>query len=81
MSIDAKEVESVVLALGKGVAVVFPASAPVVGALSVLLAALDAAGIIPQHTDALNVEQVRAQAAGIASAQASAVTSAREHKT
>jgi hypothetical protein len=79
--IDAHEVESVVLTVAKGVALVFPASAPLVGALSALLGALDAAGVIPEATTAVNVEQVRAQAAGMAAAQASAVTSVKERKT
>lgn len=80
MTIDARDVESVVLALGNGLAVLIPATAPVVYILKTALAALDAAGVIPQHTDALDVEAVRAQSAGIAAAQASALTSERAHK-
>lgn len=79
MSIDAKEVETVILTLAKGVAVVFPASAPVIGIITTALAALEAAGIVPTPTSAVNVEQVRAQAAGIAAAEASAATAARAH--
>lgn len=81
MAIDVHEVESVVLTVSKGVALVFPATAPLVGALSALLGALDAAGVIPEATTAVNVDQIRAQAAGIAAAQASAVTSSKERKT
>lgn len=77
MAIDAHDVESVVLALGKGAVLVFPVTAPVIAALSAVLAALDAAGIVPQHTDALNVDQVRAQTVGASARASSAIEDAR----
>ncbi len=80
MSIDAKEVESVVLALGKGVALAFPVTAPVVAILSATLTALDSIGVIPEHTDALNIEKLRAQVSYAAAQASSAVTHAKEHK-
>jgi len=80
MKVDAKEVETVILALGKGVALAFPVTAPIVGIISAAISALDAAGIIPEHTDAVNIDAVRAQMSGTAARASSAVTHAKEHK-
>jgi len=78
MALDVGEVETVILTLAKGVAVVFPATAPVVGILTGALSALDAAGVIPHETTAVNIEQLRAQTAGVAAAEAQAATTAAE---
>ena len=74
MNIDPHEIETIVLAVGKGVAFAFPVTAPIVGALSVVLAALDAAGAIPTKMPSVMIEQITAQTAGIEAARSSIAT-------
>lgn len=72
-----EDVESVVLTLAGGVALVYPPAAPIVAALKALVEAAQEHGITPHE---LSVEQSGAIAAGMAAARASAVTSDRARR-
>jgi hypothetical protein len=74
MKIDVEEIESIILSVSKGVALVFPVTAPFVGFISAAISAFEAAGIEPEVTDAITLEQIRAQSAGIEAAKASVRT-------
>lgn len=81
MTIDLATVEHFVVILADGTAAMYPPSAPVIAIIKGALSTLEAAGVIPEATPAVNVELLRMQAAGIAARAASAVEQSRHHAT
>lgn len=81
MTIDLATVEHFVVILADGTAATYPPSAPVIAIIKGALSTLEAAGVIPTPTDVVNVEQLRAQAAGLAARAASAVEQSRHPAT
>jgi hypothetical protein len=74
---DANKVQSLLFTLADGTAYFFPVLAPAVSAVEIVIKGLEASGVIALPAEPLNVDQVRAQAAGIEAAKASIATEIR----
>ena len=72
-----KTAESIAVAVGGGLTLIFPVSAPLVVVIEKLATAALEAGITPTYV--MSAEQASAQAAGIEALKTSAVTSDRAH--
>jgi len=78
--VNAAEIQALIFVGADGAAKLFPVAAPFVAVAEGLIKGLEAAGVISLPVPPAQIEQMRQLVAGMAAAQASAVTTALEHQ-